>query len=148
MTTPTTWADAVDVKALTGATVSDSLIDQATGVIELTSGGRLARLDPAHVTGRDFDWLRRAVCYQAAWMASQPDYFERLDVADLDQDGVVATFKADGLVLAPLARRCLKRLSWRGVRTIRPGASTTLLPGAAIGYGAGLPDDDLPWRPM
>lgn len=148
MTVPTTWATAVDVKALTGATVSDALIDQATGVIELTSGGRLARLDPEHVSERNFDWLRRAVSYQAAWMDAHPDYFERMDVADLDQDGVVATFRPDSLVLAPLARRCLKRLSWRGVRTIRPGASSTALPGAAIGYGAGLPDDALPWRPL
>lgn len=144
----TTWATAVDVKALTGKVVSDALIDQATAIVETLGGARLAKLDPSIASERDFDWLRRAVCYQAAWMEAQPDFFERADVSSLNQDGVGASFRPDGLVLAPLARRCLKRLSWRGTRTIRPGGSSVQLPGAAIGYGAGLPDDALPWRPL
>jgi hypothetical protein len=160
-----TWADAVDVKALTGAVVTDALIDQATAVIELTGGGRLAKLDPAYVSERNLDWLRRAVCYQAAFMADQPDYFARMDVSSLNQDGIQATLKGDSLILAPLARRCLKRLSWRGVRTItpsinrttdRPGYRTSNAPdlpdvpssGGFGGFGASLMDDELPWGPM
>jgi hypothetical protein len=160
VTGSTTWATAVDVKALTGVTVSDTLIDQATAVIELTGGGRLARLDPAFVSERNFDWLRRAVCYQAAFMAGRPDYFEAADVSSLTQDGVSAQLKGDSLILAPLARRCLKRLSWRGVRTITPSINRTTdrpgyrtsnapdLPDVAVGYGVGLADDELDWGPM
>jgi hypothetical protein len=158
------WASAVDVYALTGATVTDAQVDQATSVIELTSGGRMARLDPAYLSERNLDWLRRAVAYQAAWIASQPDYFTRMDVSSMTQDGIAAAFRPDGLILSPLARRCLKRLSWRGVRTMTPSINRTPdragsrfssapdLPDVASGgYAYGVPDlddDALPWSPM
>jgi hypothetical protein len=161
MTVPTAWATVDDVKRLTGKDLTGDAIDQATAVIELTGGGRLAKLDPAYVSERNFDWLRRAVCYQAAFMDAHPDYFERMDVASLSQDGVSASLKGDSLILAPLARRCLKRLSWRGVRTITPSINRTTdragyrtsnapdLPDvASIGFGASLIDDELPWGPM
>lgn len=160
MAVPTSWADEADVLRLTGRVVTADDVAQATAVIELTSGGRLAKLDAALVSERNFDWLKRAVAYQAAWMASRPDYFEAMDVSQMTQDGVSATIKADGLILAPLARRCLKRLSWRGVRTIRPtatiigphgfpvGTATVLGYASPVGYGAGVPDDELPWRSM
>lgn len=71
-------------------------------------------------TRRDLYWLRQAVAFQAAWLADTPDYLERNDVESASQDGQSVTLKQDALVLAPLARRAIKKLSWRGSRSIRP----------------------------
>lgn len=72
------------------------------------------------ITRRDLYWLRQAVAFQAAWLADTPDYLERNDVDSASQDGQSAAFKPDALVVAPLVKRALKRLSWRGTRSIRP----------------------------
>ncbi len=140
------WATAEDVQALTGKVVGDDVIQQATGVIELSQGGRLAALDSTTVSGRNLDWLRRAVAYQAAWMVDQPGSFERMDVTTSTQDGASATMKPDALVLAPLARRCLKRLTWRGMRTIQPGPRAGY---ARLNvYTSDDYDDSLPYRSL
>lgn len=140
-----TWCTVQDVQQLTGKTVTDEDVQQATGIIEMTSGGRVASMDPTTVTARNLDWLRRAVAYQAAFMVEYPDYFSRMDVSAFTQDGTSATIRPDGLVLSPLARRCLKRLSWRGVRTVtaRPGAGTRLPAYTSEAY-----DDSLAWKPL
>ena len=155
------WATTDDVAALTGRTVSESDVTIAIGVIELTNGGRMAALDPDWVSGRVQDWLRRAVAYQAAFMVAHPDYFERMDLKSLSQDGVSAVFKGDSITIAPLARRCLNKLPWRGTRTITPSINRTSdragyrdsnapdLPDvAAPAYTSEDFDDALPWQGM
>lgn len=140
------WASAEDVQNLTGKVVDDTVVQQATGIIEMTSGGRVASMTTVNVSARNLDWLRRAVAYQAAFMVEYPDYFSRQDVSAMTQDGASATFRADGLVLSPLARRCLKRLSWRGVRTMQAGRTDTLrhIPvSTSDDY-----DDSLSWRSL
>lgn len=157
----TDWATAQDVQSLTGKVVDDLVVLQAQAVIELTSGGRVASLDSTLLSTRNLDWLRRAVSYQAAWMVDQPDLFTRMDVSTMSQDGASATIRRDGLVLAPLARHCLKRLSWRGMRTIKPSINRTNdragyrfsdapdLPGSVqSAYTSSAYDDDLPWEGM
>jgi hypothetical protein len=137
------WATAEDVQQLTGKTVDDTLIDQATAVIEMTQGGRVSSLGTTTVSARNLYWLKLAVAYQAAWMDAQPDYFERMDVDTFTQDGASATLRPDGLRLAPLARTALKRLSWRGMRTIH--ASTGRL---RVGFYSDTADDHLHYRPL
>jgi hypothetical protein len=156
------WATAEDVQTLTGKVVQDSDIQQAEGAIALLSAiGRAALLDSTILSTRNLDWLRMASAYQTAWLVEQPDYFSRMDVSQMTQDGTSATLKADALVLAPLARRCLKRLSWRGVRTLTPSINRTVdrsgsrysnspdLPGTdqAV-YTSSAYDDDLPYKPL
>lgn len=155
------WATVDDVATLTGRTIDQAGVAQATAVIELTNGGRQAMLDPDWVSPRVLDWLRRAVAYQAAWMASQPDYFERMDLKSLSQDGVAAVFKGDSILLAPLAKRCLNRLPWRGTRTITPSINRTVdKAGYRDSNAPDLPDvptpayvsddfdDALPWQAL
>lgn len=119
------WAQASDVMTATGATVTDAQIVQAQAVIELRVGRTFATtLANDGVTSKlrasALHWLSMAVAYQAAWMAAQPDLFTRSDIEGISQDGVVATFRgADGLTLAPLAKRALKRLKWRGPRSVQ-----------------------------
>lgn len=113
------WATTSDVQRLTGKVVQDTDVDQATGIIEIVSGADADLLDATNLSARNLKWLRYAVAYQCAFMVDHPDYFTRMDVTQMTQDGSSATLRADGLVLAPNARRCLKRLSWRGVRTVQ-----------------------------
>lgn len=140
------WCTAADVQALTGKVVGDEDVAQATGIIELTSGARVASFTTTSISNRNLDWLRRAVAYQAAWMVEHPDYFSRDDVSTFTQDGTSAAYRPDGLVLAPNARRCLKRLSWRGMRTVQavPGRRTW----SAAPYTSDDYDNNLPFQPL
>lgn len=108
-----TWASGADVTTLTGVPADEVKLTQAQAMIELHVG-RTEELGTAEMTARDLDWLRRAVAFQAAWMAGQPDLFTRLEVQRLAQDGMSADFLSDSLTLAPMARRVLRNLSWRG----------------------------------
>jgi hypothetical protein len=108
-----TWASGADVTALTGVPADDVLLNQAQALIELVVGRTEAQAT-AELSARDLEWLRRGVAYQAAWVAGQPDLFTRLEVQRLAQDGMSADFLSDSLTLAPMARRVLRNLSWRG----------------------------------
>ena len=112
------WTTPADVLALTGVTVTDAQLSQAQGIIDLFSGATLAAIDDISV--RDLRFLKMAAGYQAAWQAAQVDVMTRTDVATLSQDGVSFTPGGpDALQLAPLARRCLDRLSWNRPRSLR-----------------------------
>lgn len=116
----TPWATVADVLSVTGKTVTDAQLALAIHSIELVTG-LIAEVERPDMTRRDAYWLRQAACFQAAWLAPTPDYLERNDVASASADGQAATGEhADWLVLGPLTRRAIKRLSWRGTRSIRP----------------------------
>lgn len=111
------WATAEEVAEITGVTPSAEVLALAHQTIELKVG-RLSE-GTAHITARDLRWLRRAVAYQAAWLPSQPDYLTRSETSGtVIQDGAHVNVTPSGQVLAPLARRALKRLSWRGSRSV------------------------------
>lgn len=111
------WAETTDIASLVGVTVTEATRNLAAQSIEMHTGLIEAVARPA-VSGRDLYWLKLAVCYQAAWITAQPDYLERLAVSSASQDGQSATAaNPEWLTLAPLARKAIKRLSWRGTRT-------------------------------
>lgn len=116
---PLTWCTVADVALVTGKTVTDVDRNIAAYAVELITG-LIESVPRVDVSRRDAYWLRQAVAFQAAWLADTPDYLERNDVEAAAQGGQSVTLKPDALVLAPLARRAIKRLSWRGSRTIRP----------------------------
>lgn len=141
--TTATWATTGDVTDITGATVDDAAVRRAEATIELHAG-TIARLTVDVVGARDRYWLQQAVAYQAGWEAEQAGLYSRSDVSSVGQDGQQVQFKPDGQVLAPLAKRALKRLSWKGTRTTNPGTLTRNL-------GARMPDDvddSHDWRPL
>lgn len=132
-----------EVKTLTGRTVTDDEIARAESHLELFHGLIVARPD---ITDRDAEWLKRAVAYQAAWMQGHPDLYEREDVTSASQDGESASFRnVEAHLLAPLARKALRRLSWKGRAIVLPGstraASRPIVTSEAY-------DDSLPWRPL
>ena len=113
-----TWATAAETLALTGVSVTTTQLAQAQGIIDVFSGVVEDAVDD--LTVRDRRLLRYATAYQAAWMTQQIDVTSRTDVSSLDQDGITVTLaNQDALVLAPLAVRCLKRLSWLGSRSVQ-----------------------------
>jgi hypothetical protein len=139
------WATAADVVTLTGKTVTEAQRAQAVAALEVHIG-LIEAVERVDVSDRDRYFLKLATCYQAAWLAAQPDLFERNDVANASQDGESATFRADAHTLAPLARKAVKRLSWRGPRELNvPGmaAATVVHDVTSEAF-----DDSLPWRPV
>ena len=107
------WATGADVVALTGTPANEEKLQIAQAHIELAIS-RTEALAQDDLSSRDLEWLRRAVAYQAAWLEGQADINTRLDVVQLAQDGMQATFKGDALILAPLAKMALRKLSWMG----------------------------------
>lgn len=141
------WATIADVKELTRADVDATTRRQAVASIEPLIG-LIEEVKREDISDRDRYWLKLATCYQAAWLDAQPDYFERNDVSGASQSGQSATgANREWLLLSPAARRCLKRLSWRGPRPLAiDNRSTAARPRVDITSEAY--DDSLPWRPL
>ena len=141
-----TWATINDVRVIAGVTVTDEQRAIATGIVETLVGVFVGVARP-DITDRDLEWLKRAVAYQAAWMVNHPDLFDREDVTSASQDGESVAFRnVDAHILAPLARKAIRRLSWRGIRALAPGGGTP--PPVVTDVNSEAFDDRLPWRPM
>lgn len=146
------WATTDDVSTVTGTTVTDEQLAQAQSVVELFVGRTESEASTLRMTTAALGWLRKAVAYQAAWMKGRPDLFEQVAVKRTSQEGQSVEFTADGQILAPFAKRALKRLGWKGTRSIY--APSTLYPARVRSYPASegivgvhdFPDD--PWRAL
>lgn len=110
-------ATPAEVLKLTGATVDADGIEAATTIIEVFAGR-----DPevwSKLRARDQRHLKLAVIYQAGWLASHPEALGMMDVDSFSQlDQSASPRDSAALVLAPLAKRTLKRLSWKGIRSV------------------------------
>lgn len=106
------WADIADVLTFTGITVTDADLVKAQDIIELFSGTTF--LATENLSSTNLRRLNRAVAYQAAWMSLHPDVYTNVDVDSVSQDGVNYTpGHENAALLAPLADRHLRRLTWR-----------------------------------
>lgn len=141
--TATPWATIAQITALTGVTVTDVERNNAAHVIELYTG-LIEEVERADISDRDRYWLKLAVGYEAPWIQEHPDLLAQLDVTAAAQDGQSATYKPDALLLAPLARHALKKLSFRGPRSIVPAR----VPSIPTNPDSEAFDDALPWVPM
>lgn len=140
----TPWATVADVADLTGVTVTAATLKLGVSAIELHTG-LIEQVERKKMSDRDRYWLKTAVCYQAAWIKAQPDYLERNAVASASQDGQSATAgNPDWLVLGPLARKAIKRLSFRGTRT----ASTLEQRRRVVNINSDAYEDTLDWKPV
>lgn len=115
--TQTTWATAADVLDLTGQTVTSQQVSAANSVIEVCAA-RVYTLAIDRTGSRDVEWMRRAVAYQTVWMTSQPDFFQRMDVTSIAEGRKSVGLKDSALILAPMAAKTLKRVSWLRSRSI------------------------------
>lgn len=130
------WTTIEEVAKVTGKTVTQDDIDIAAGICGLKVG--VFQDEVPNVAGRDGRALRAMVSYEAVFVAENPDLFERLDVSSTSQDGQSASFKPDALILAPLAKLAMRRLSWKGTRSTSHEVRDAVTD----------PDDRLPWEPM
>jgi hypothetical protein len=138
------WATIPDVLSVTGKTVTQEEVDRAHFVVEIHVS-RTQGTPADALTARDEYWLKQAVAYQTAWMKAQPDFYERIEVITLLQDGVeVRDLPPDALTLAPMARRAIRRLSWRKSRSVHVVSE---LERAAAMYPVGGPVIDYPYEP-
>jgi hypothetical protein len=114
--TTLSWAQASDVAAFTGVTVTDAQVMQAQAIIDMFS----ARTYDAvlRIGTRDLHWLKLATSYQAVWMQSQPDYYSRLDFQTIAMGNRPVQLKDDSLRIGPLAAKALKRCSWLRSRSL------------------------------
>lgn len=113
------WATIADVKAVTGLEPTAEQLAMAVFTLE-TMTGLIEAVDRPDITDRDRHWLKLAACYQTRFVIENPDLFSRLDVTSAAQDGQSANFRnPDAHLLAPLARKSIRRLSWRALT--RPG---------------------------
>ncbi|MYS15172.1 hypothetical protein [Streptomyces sp. SID4982] len=139
------WCGVQDVIDTTGVTVTDQQLAQAQKAVEVFSNRIFP--DGERMRARDLYWLGQAVAYQAAWLAGQFGLETRLDATQIQQDQVSTTLSGDGLVLAPMAARALRRVSWMRSRTVHIRSAVE---GAGSWLGdplADASDDQQPWTP-
>jgi hypothetical protein len=139
------WASAQDVIDTTGVTVTEQQLVQAQKAVEVFSNRIYP--DSERMRTRDLYWLGQAVAYQAAWLAGQFGLETRLDATQIQQDQVSSTLTGDGLVLAPMAKRSLNRVSWMRSRTVHIRSA---IEGAGPIVGDPLTDgsdDHMVWAP-
>jgi hypothetical protein len=113
------WASVQECADITGITVTTTELLQAQGAIEVHANRVQSTAFDATCTARDLAWLKRAVAWQAAWLTEQVDFATRSAYSQLSQDSTQhVTRAASEVVLAPLAARALKNVSWKGSRSI------------------------------
>ncbi len=149
------WASVSRVQTITGSLVTEDQLATAQGIVELYSGRTYAGSSiNSSIRAKDLAWLEKAVAYQAAWMPTQPGYFGKHSVKEVSQDGAQIIYAGASqsnnsamIMLAPLAARALKNVSWMRSRTIK--IKPPSYEGEHPSYGDYKRNDDHPgWRPL
>lgn len=112
------WANESDVENITGKTISADTIALASAIVDTFADSDEERPE-ASISNVDRRHLKRATAWQAVWIAGKPGLIsERENAQSITSDTQAITRRdnADGL-LAPLARREIVALSWKGTRT-------------------------------
>src|SRR5689334_17838845 len=113
------WATTSDVTTYTGITATAGQVEQAQAVVEMFADTTVDAFDGGAISAKNLRLLKLAVAYQAAWITQHPDAFTSMDASSVSQDQVSATFThANAGILAPLAKRCIDRLSWKRIRPL------------------------------
>lgn len=100
------------------------------------------------ISSRNVQFLKRAVTWQAVWLAAHPDALETMDVQGVSQDGLSATYAAESAhLLAPLAARCIRRLSWK-LAPLRARRSRTSRFADLGNRDSAARDDEFVWAPL
>lgn len=132
--TVVSWGVTVtDVLNVTGQAVTVANVAMADSIVSIVANRTAAA--SGGLSARDINAIQVAVCWQAAWIPSQPDLAGRNQFDSLSQDGLsVQTSAQWAKYLAPLAARSLRNLSSKGARTdaVEPIHVPTGLGGAAF----------------
>lgn len=111
-----------EVKTVTGQTVDADDLAMAHAVVDILGDVDLDSPQAVDKLGtRDLSLLRKAIAFQAAWLSEQIDYTARTDVAAIagaTSTGGVELRDDLSLVLAPLAKQALSRVTWKTRKTM------------------------------
>ncbi|HEX8106102.1 MAG TPA: hypothetical protein VF516_00175 [Kofleriaceae bacterium] len=143
-----TWATIETVFAVTRREVSEDDLALAQSIIEDFAGTDVDFTDDSAIGTRNQRYLRKAVCWQAAWLSTHPDALDAMDVTGVSGDGVSAQHATDtAAFMAPMARRCLNRVTWRnGPIRIRPGRRAGVVDSGD--RDDAVRDDAFVWSPL
>ena len=110
----TAWATETDLPARYQQQVTQDDLDLAQMILEPFVGTTSASTDRGVVSTRNLRYLRQAVVFQAIWLTAHPDLLTNMDVSTAGQDGLTAQFSSvNSQLVAPMAQRCINRLSWK-----------------------------------
>jgi len=116
-----TWASTDDVLDVTGMTVTSA--DLALAEADVCTFANRSPDASAGMSERDLYWLKLATCYQVSWRDSQVQVAGRQSVGSMSTGGAggqSVTYRAGWeVVLAPMAARAIRNLSWKADRTQR-----------------------------
>lgn len=111
-----------EAQVVHGVVVTQDQIDMAQIDVDIVAEIDLDDVDQVgRLTDRDLKLIRYAISYQAAWRKSQIALTERTDVTEIAgsaSDGGVKLRDELSLILAPMTRACLSRVSWKKRRTM------------------------------
>ncbi|HKN45517.1 MAG TPA: hypothetical protein VJW23_16525 [Propionibacteriaceae bacterium] len=146
------WATAADVTTYTGTALSafpdpDACLALANATITIYCNRTEAA--SASMSARDLLALKMATSFQAAWLTQQDDYLTRVNFESSTIDGESVRFSGEQQQnLAPMARRALRNLSWKGARTLSiPDISVPLGGGSIIDFLDESSDSSDSWSP-
>jgi hypothetical protein len=162
MTTPNstnTWATAADVLNITGQTVTDDQVQFAGSIVDLftgrpytfdwtepSSGTTITYAWYQNVGATDVYYLKLAVVYQTLWIQQQPDLYTRLDVDSIQtMRAPIKLQNPNALMIGPLARKALSRISWLRTRALHVRSPFEDLYAAnSVNFG----EYTFPWSPI
>ncbi|MFG2412584.1 hypothetical protein [Streptomyces goshikiensis] len=137
-----------EVEVITMIEVTPMQLAAAQTVVELFADTTEDSTDL--ISSKNLRLLKQAVAFQAAWLTAHPDAYTNTDFASFKMDGLGVTNRhANAMILAPLAKRCIDRLSWKRNRSViirKPGQRTN--PVSPDPSNADLDDRRTDWRPI
>lgn len=140
-----TWVALDEVLGLVGASATAANVAHANS--DVTVYANRTPSASAGMNARDLYWLKLAAAYQAVWLGEQVNVDARQSVRSFAQDGMSVNYDGEWqVVLAPMAARSLRNVSWKGTRTERPAPD----PAAVLGTGflEEEHDDEHEWHPL
>jgi len=135
-----------DVLATTGETATTAQVAAADSVVSIYVNRQSSA--SASMSARDLGWIRTAIAWQTPWQAGQAGFTTRSQFDSVSQDGLSVQSSAEwAKMLAPMAARALKNLSWKGSRTQRtPNVSVPT--GLGVDFVLEASDQRSEWEPL
>lgn len=154
-----TWATAADVLNITGQNVTDAQVQYSGSIVDLFTGRPYSFqwTEPSSQETITYNWwenvgasdtyyLKLAVVYQVLWVQQQPDLYTRLELDSIQTMRAPIKLNNDnGLMLGPLARKALSRVSWLRSRALHVRSPFEDLYAAnSVNFGEWI----FPWSPI
>lgn len=143
------WATDEDVYDVTGREASPESLAAAHVIVEIFAGTTSIATDDGLVSSRNLRRLTQATAFQAVWLDTHPDVLDAMDVEGISQDGLNATYaNANAHLLAPMAKRCIDRLSWKAQIRVGRGNWSRRHVSDRGNRDSAVRDDQYEWSPL